>query len=293
MIKRTLSHIINPDQAISRPKGNGVIHVKTTNQYYYPSHKTPYMLATQLNGKGNYRLNGRPIEISERYFYFLNENDELEIRFNEKATVETLLVLFDNDFIHDCESCIQSSTVGLLDDPFDKTNRLTTIPEVPFVLNGQLRLLLSNLTDPALTQEVLDDCLYELIIAFDSIEKTTRGELRKIDVVKKSTQQELYRRLFLAKEYLHDHVNSSVSLDSLASAVGMNKFHLLANFKNLFDDTPHQYLVKLKLEKAKKMLRSKKYNVTQTCYALGFTSLGSFSHSFARYFGKTPASILK
>jgi len=76
-------------------KENAVVFARTTGSYSYPKHKTPYLSVTNHLSTGNYQLNGQNIKINDKFFYFLNANDDLEISFSGKYPLETLFILFD------------------------------------------------------------------------------------------------------------------------------------------------------------------------------------------------------
>lgn len=97
----------------------------------------------------------------------------------------------------------------------------------------------------------------------------------------------LLQRLVRARDYLHAHVAHRPSLVELASEAGLSRAHFAREFGATFGISPHQYLVQLRLERAKWSLASGAA-VTEVCYELGFESLGSFSTSFHRRTGLSP-----
>ncbi len=66
-------------------------------------------------------------------------------------------------------------------------------------------------------------------------------------------------------------------------------FHRLCT--KYFEMSPKQYVLKLKMERAKTMLRSRHYSVSQVANFLGYSETSSFSHSFKKYFGVSPAHM--
>src|SRR5580692_7790211 len=97
-----ISELPNPDlfNDTQRPNvQNEVICSSTTAKYYYPNHTTPYLLVANFNNTGNYQVNRRPAAINDKVFYFLNAGDQLEINFKRKASLQTLLILFSDEFV--------------------------------------------------------------------------------------------------------------------------------------------------------------------------------------------------
>ena len=95
------------------------------------------------------------------------------------------------------------------------------------------------------------------------------------------------RRLIRARDVLHASVQRGATLDELAAASGLSRGFLARSFARTFGAPPHQYLVQLRLEHAKRA-HARGASVTDTCLEVGFESLGSFSASFHRRVGVSP-----
>jgi AraC-like DNA-binding protein len=95
------------------------------------------------------------------------------------------------------------------------------------------------------------------------------------------------QRLVRARDYLHAELQHGPTLDELAKTAGLSRAHLAREFASTFGISPHQYLVQLRIEHAKRALAGGA-RVTDVCYELGFESLGSFSASFHRRTGVSP-----
>lgn len=294
MISTALPNIDNYTNEPSALVDNAVVYARTTDNYKYPAHKTPYLLVANFISKGKYLHNGKHIEISDRYFYFLNKNDELEIKYDQANPLETLLIQFEEKFIDESLKVILGSDEKLLEDPDGRETQNWHIPAVPFKLTMSMRHLMNTLVKhEASTNEDFDTFLFNILSQFQMLNEATADHLNRLKVIKKTTQQELYSRLFLAREYMNDNLSNPLRLDQIAAEIGMNKFHFLSNFQKLFRTTPHQYLIRLKLERARDMLLTQQHTVSQTCFALGFESIGSFSNLFMKRYMKRPSAFLK
>lgn len=78
-----------------------------------------------------------------------------------------------------------------------------------------------------------------------------------------------------------------LDLDQIAREVHFSRYHFIRLFRSAFGVTPHQYLIRKRLEKAKELLAGE-MSVTDVCLAVGFQSLGSFSTLFQREVGRSP-----
>jgi AraC-like DNA-binding protein len=94
-------------------------------------------------------------------------------------------------------------------------------------------------------------------------------------------------RLLRARDRLHDAPTEAPSVAALAADVRLSRAHFLRGFARAFGVTPHDYLTAVRLELAKRAL-ARGASVTEACFDVGFSSLGSFSSLFARRVGVAP-----
>jgi AraC-like DNA-binding protein len=102
---------------------------------------------------------------------------------------------------------------------------------------------------------------------------------------------DLLRRLCLARAAIHDRSSHPLTLDDLARVAGLSRFHFLRLFHEAFSATPHEYLTRVRLGRARQLLLEERASVTDVCFEVGFQSLGSFSALFARRMGESPATF--
>ena len=116
-------------------------------------------------------------------------------------------------------------------------------------------------------------------------------ELNRISEVVYSNQGQI-DTVIEVRNYIKNNYETNLSLDLLSHINFVSKYHLLRLFKKYYGLTPKQYLVDKRIEKSKEHLKNG-MKVTETCYAVGFESLGSFSTLFKSKTGKTPVQFQK
>ena len=99
---------------------------------------------------------------------------------------------------------------------------------------------------------------------------------------------DLFRRLVMSRDFIADAYDQPLRLESMAKKAGVSPFHFQRRFSAAFEQTPHQFLTKLRLERAKTKLLSDHQSVTEICFDVGFSSLGSFSALFTKHVGCSP-----
>ncbi len=116
-------------------------------------------------------------------------------------------------------------------------------------------------------------------------------ELNRINSAIYSNQEQI-KTVIGVRNYIDNNYDTNLNLDFLSHIRFVSKYHLLRLFKKHYGLTPRQYLIDKRIEKSKKCLK-KGMSVTETCFAVGFESLGSFSTLFKSKTRKSPSEYQK
>ena len=98
----------------------------------------------------------------------------------------------------------------------------------------------------------------------------------------------LARHLARARDLADARYAEPLDVDDLARAAGLSRAHFSREFRAAFGETPHAYLLSRRLERAATLLRRTDRSVADICMAVGLESVGSFTSSFKRTYGRTP-----
>lgn len=106
------------------------------------------------------------------------------------------------------------------------------------------------------------------------------------------TSPELDELRFLrrARDRMDVEFAEPLDIPSLAGTALMSTAHFGRRFRAAYGETPYAHLMTRRIERAKALLRRGDVTVTQACFAVGCTSLGSFSARFTEIVGQTPSS---
>lgn len=97
----------------------------------------------------------------------------------------------------------------------------------------------------------------------------------------------------LAVEYMQTFYSANISIEDICREINVSPFHFIRAFKQKNGQTPHQYLLNVRIKRAEELLRSGKYSVSETAALCGFVSLPHFSNTFKRVTGHTPSAYRK
>jgi AraC-like DNA-binding protein len=100
----------------------------------------------------------------------------------------------------------------------------------------------------------------------------------------------IYVHLRRAKDLIDRDFAEPLDVPALVQEAHSSRAHFVRSFKKAFGETPHRYLQRRRIERAKELLRNTPLSVTEVSLAVGFRSLGSFSTVFHRLVGKPPSA---
>ncbi|MET9886186.1 helix-turn-helix transcriptional regulator [Streptomyces sp. NPDC006430] len=97
-------------------------------------------------------------------------------------------------------------------------------------------------------------------------------------------------RLRRARDVMDRDYAQPLNVPALANVALMSAGHFSRSFRAAFGETPYSYLMTRRIERAKALLRRGDMSVTEVCFAVGCTSLGSFSSRFTELVGESPSA---
>ena len=98
------------------------------------------------------------------------------------------------------------------------------------------------------------------------------------------------RHLLRARDLADARYFEPLDVDDLARAAGLSRAHFSREFRGAFGESPHAYLLTRRLERAAALLRTTDRSVADVCFSVGLQSVGSFTTSFTRTYGRSPTA---
>ena len=253
----------------------------------------PLSIKTVIAGQVCWLVGGRELLVDPSSFLIIAAGEPYSMNIDELKPVETCCVFFAPGFVeqaaHDATSPLEHS----LDEP----NRPAfAIPYLSALHGDRERTLLDRVRSlaPRCKAAIQPSSFEEdfIILAGQLLQfyKQIRDQTARLPAIRESTRQELFRRLLLGREYMHSHTSEPVSLTAAARAACVSPFHFHRGFKQAFQQTPHEYLTALRLDRARILLQSQS-SVLEACLEAGFSSPSAFSHQYRAHFGEPPSAV--
>ena len=98
-----------------------------------------------------------------------------------------------------------------------------------------------------------------------------------------------YKNLAHARDFMRDAYQRPINLPEISAQANLSPYHFQRVYRRTFQETPHEFLTRLRIGRAKTLLARGSHNVTEACFEVGFSSLGSFSTLFTHRVGLSPS----
>ncbi|HUJ12452.1 MAG TPA: AraC family transcriptional regulator [Thermoanaerobaculia bacterium] len=235
-------------------------HPRDYNVYNY---RTTLSIKSVRRGAAWYETHDGRYLVTPDVFLVLNEGQHYSMEVDASANTETYCPFFQPGFV-----------------------RAGEIPERLYPMRGRIAAALRSFGGVP-----IEDSFFDLAEGLTELRDDARRESISFPGLRASTREEMYRRLYRARDFLHCCFAEPVSVSDAAAIAAMSPFHFQRMFKIAFGITPMQFVQRRRLERARQLLIQTDEPVTAVCLSVGFESLGSFSTLFKRTFGLSPREV--
>jgi AraC-like DNA-binding protein len=290
--KREPQVVINP--TASQIGGVNAILWGRAKQYHVAEFPGPLSIKSVVRGSGVWETAEAERVVDSASYLVLNAGRPYSITIDAHEIVETFCLFFRAGFAEDVNRVERGAPTALLDEPTDYGSKRAPLEffETLYPHDAEVSPLLSRMhqriSDKSATDAWLEDQFFAVARAMLKVRGRSEKQAARIPAKKMSTRQELYRRLLRGKDYLDSFFAGEVQLQHPASAACVSPYHFHRLFREVFHETPNQYLQRRRLTRARRLLASTDQSVTEICLAVGFESMTSFSALFRRTFGHSP-----
>lgn len=261
---------------------------------YYDSSANPLMIMYFKKGSGKFIGKNERIFIKDNSFLVLNPNEGWEYINTSKQYIDVLCFGISNSFNSNFTHYLKTESQQLLDDPYEWSSTTDFFLEqallADYFASGKL---LEHIYDKSNEYEFdflsPEELSIEILKSVFKEQRLGHKISKEIEVKKQSTKEETLKRLLRAYEFINDSINEQIHMDQLSQVSSLSKFHLYDSFKKTFGKTPHQYINRLKVAKAKEQIKRGNLSVSEVSDMFGFSDLPVFSKVFKKTYGKSPS----
>ncbi|MEK5149180.1 AraC family transcriptional regulator [Psychrobacillus sp. FSL K6-4615] len=267
---------------------NFVLNAKS-KQFYWEGNGQ-LSIKTFTNGNAHYKTNKGFFAVEENRYLLLNKGP-YTISIDEDNVIESFCIFFKEGLAEEVFRNINESTMILLSDPFKEIDSIGFFEKTyntDLILSSQIKTIKDNITFFENDPLWLDEQFFKLMqtMLFEHI--NTLQEAESILAIKRSTREELYRRVSIAHDYIRAFYNQPIKLQDIAQVSCLSPNHLLRNYSRIYGKTPHEHISEFRILKSKQLLSKIEFNITDITYEVGFSNPASFSKMFKQHVGISP-----
>jgi AraC family transcriptional regulator len=266
---------------------NVILNV-TDQKTYRDNIKGPLSLFTNVSGESAVTTDKRRTVIKEGFFFLTNREQYYTLEI-EKAKTETFNIHFGEYFSEQVFASLARNPEMLIDTDVSVTGgKSIGFYNKLYQRTPSIDTLIAQIKDNGTDKFFLEEKLYELVGLFLADHRSIKKVERELPALRKSTREEILKRLLLSTDYIYSHYDHDISLDALASVCCLSKFHFLRLFKIAFKITPHQFINRVRIERAQQLLKASQLEVSTIGKTVGFKDSSSFSRAFKTTIGAYP-----
>ncbi|MED1865032.1 AraC family transcriptional regulator [Fictibacillus nanhaiensis] len=274
-------------------KSNYILHAKSA-QFHWDGTGL-LSIKTFSNGRAHYKTNRGYFAVEEGSYLLLNQGP-YTITIDEQKEVESFCVFFQEDFANDVFRNLSASNHQLLDDPFSHHTSASffekTYEQSPF-LTHHMNLLKYKINQYPNDSSLLDEQFHSIMTSLLLEQMKSFKEIDRLDLVRKSTREEIYKRVSIAHEYIKAFYDKQLTLDEIATVSCLSPNHLLRNYSSIYKKTPFQHITDLRIAKSIALLKTSECSMTDIAYEIGLNNPVSFSRLFKQHMGISPLQYRK
>jgi AraC family transcriptional regulator len=271
------------------------LHSEITTEANYTDQKSEFSLRAVFNGSEKYKIGKKDVTVFPGNFLVLNEGTAYDRTIYSDSIANTFAIFFSQKFLSDFQYGLSSSDRNLLDEPAGRgMMHQHTFLETIYPCKGDIKYNLLHLIDHFNENSddlLLDDYVYHSLLLFHRLyDKEVLNKSDQLAALNPGTRDELFKRLMLAKDFMLSNYSQPISLADISGQACLSPTHLFRTFKQIYKCSPHQYLIQIRLENARHMLRSTNYTLNEIVNLVGFTCPSTFIKLFKNKFHSTPGS---
>lgn len=277
---------------------NNHFNVSSLHEFYRPVTARGFAIKFVTHGEERYTVDKQVYKVMAGSYLLLSGDRDINVEIESKKNVNGICININTAIM---EAALASHQTP--DSPHPDQALATFFYSEHFLenqystantrLGARLQQLGSAVHAAAFSvEDINDELFYSLAETIIIDQVPVFKELQQIPVLKTATRKDLYRRIARGREFIDACFASPLSIEQVARQAAMSEYHFFRLFKSVYGVSPHQYILRKRLETGMKLLL-KEHSVSSAAIECGFSDIYSFSKAFRKHFGITPSSVTR
>lgn len=236
-----------------------------------PNRRTAYVIHVVASGKGKLEIGGKVFQLKEGDAFLLRPEEEAWYTADYSNPWTYMWVGFQG---MKAEECVVNAGFVNGNSVIHNVNHTILLNYVTEMLKAHSLSYSNSLRRYAYLQ-----------MFFASLIEQHHEQIRGIESFESEPWAEHAKRLMI---YISNNYNQNLRINEIAREMGVNRSYLSSTFKRLTGYSPTDYLILIRMEKAKSLLTRTNYSIGQIAAEVGYSDQLAFSRMFKRRFGESP-----
>lgn len=269
---------------------NVIIHSRL---YHFEKKVYDSGLSIKVGHKGeeHYYIDNRQYTIKRGNYLLVNRHRAFDCHLDSTDPIEGFCLYLSQSVILETMHTLESQNEKLLDSLSYNSRKEPQFLEKVYSTSGDVLGQFIEGIRPILEHNQpldLDNFFYTLAKKLLISQASINEQINSISAARRSTREELYRRLSIARQYIFDNFQRDIQLEELSREAMLSKFHLLRSYREAFGTTPYRQVLDLRLKHSVKLLEEGE-TLESIALSLGFSDRRSFTKAFKKVFGCAPS----
>nr|WP_321231624.1 AraC family transcriptional regulator [uncultured Psychroserpens sp.] len=265
--------------------GNHILR-STGNEIEVSVEKSAFSIKMPVCGEENYIIESNKYKLRPGEFLLVNHNQPLKCIIDSEIDVKGNCIYLDQQFVnqifHDILKKDYFIESGL-------NNNFNLYNGKYFLGNDSFSSIIRQSQYIDLNYSNLEEYYVNLVFEMLKHQIGVNKLMNSLSITKFSTKQELHIRLNKAKSYIIDNYQEDLSIENISLNANISKFHLIRTFKEVFGDTPYNFLIKTRLNKSLELIINEKFTLEEIALKSGFKDRQNLCRNFKKTFGHSPS----
>ncbi len=283
----------NMDRYNQQFREKNMIICARSKSVFYDKHWGCLSLKFVTRGKEFYETDHCSYSVDNSRFLVLNRDTEYSSYIDSPAEVESFTLNFAEGFTQS----VLSGSISKQEDLLEGICKVDTLRVMERLYPREnhvypiAKKIYDHVHEVNERNDEIEELFVELLQALLKLNKIVSDEIGSVRKKKVSTQMELYRRLYNAKDFIDSCFNEDLDLDRISTIACLNREYFIRQFKIHFKITPIQYLIKKRMEEARLRLLNSDESISSICNDLGYSDATSFGKLFRRLYKTNPENF--
>lgn len=272
---------------------SGIHVIRAREIETHEPHVTRLSLNFDLTGAMGFEVGKKKYTVRPERFLVMNAGSAYRSFLRSEVAHHTAYIVFKVGLAEQVYKTMTTRNIGLLDDPYSQLNTNISFTEKMYtwnrtVLSDVITILADIEAGVRFHGDELDAFYESLLSKMIAGQFEVDAQMASLKFEKQATRNEIFLRLDVARDFIHDNYASNITLADVSNAACLSLHHFKRLFRECYKISPHQYLTDVRLQHAVALLQRSDTPVQDVCRYVGFSDPSSFVRLFKSRMAVTP-----